>query len=313
MASRSGSGSGSGLNAALNSVLGSPLGSTVGDVLSALKPNAIRRLEHEIDDRIRKIPTHLNDYGYDDYGFHPDSLRQTAVASALLYRHYFRAETHGIEKVPDGRVLLICNHAGQLPFDGAMLSMALLLEAEPPRLARPMAEYWVSRLPFISSMATRTGALVGTRENCVHMLQRGECVMVFPEGVRGMNKLFSERYKLQRFGQGFLRLALETDTPIVPVGLVGSEEQQPGLFNLKRVAQALGMPALPITPTFPLLGPLGLLPLPVKYRFYFGDPLEFEGDHHDEDHVIQEKVDVVKASIDKMFERGLRERAGVFR
>ena len=128
-----------------------------------------------------------------------------------------------------------------------------------------------------------------------------------------MNKLYSQRYKLQRFGLGFLRLALETQTPIVPVSLVGSEEQQPGLVNLESVGRLLGMPALPITPTFPLLGPLGLLPLPVKYRFYFGEPLLFEGDPSDDDAVIQRHVDVVRKSIEEMFERGLRERRGVFR
>jgi 1-acyl-sn-glycerol-3-phosphate acyltransferase len=288
------------------------LGSVLGDLTGAFKPAAIRRLEQEIDERIRRIPTDLNEYGYDDYGFHPDWLRRTAVPSALLYRHYFRAETHGIDQIPEGRVLLICNHAGQLPFDGAMLAMALLLEAEPPRLGRPMAEYWVSRLPFISSMAARTGALVGTRENCVHMLNQGECVMVFPEGVRGMNKLFSDRYKLQRFGQGFLRLALETDTPIVPVGLVGSEEQQPGLANLTGVARALGMPALPITPTFPLLGPLGLLPLPTRYHFYFGAPLRFEGDASDDDLVIEAHIARVRRAMEGLLARGLRERRGVF-
>jgi 1-acyl-sn-glycerol-3-phosphate acyltransferase len=176
-----------------------------------------------------------------------------------------------------------------------------------------MAEYWVSRLPFVSEMAARTGALVGTPENCITMLEAGECVMVFPEGVRGMNKLYSERYKLQRFGQGFLRLALETDTPIVPVALVGSEEQNPGLANLTGVARMLGMPALPITPTFPLLGPAGLLPLPVKYHFYFGEPLRFEGDPSDEDAVIKGYVDVVRDEIGSMFERGLAERKGIFR
>ena len=304
--------SGSGLGSALSSAVGAAVGSAVGDLVSALKPAVIRNLEREIDARIRKIPTHLNEYGYDAYGFHPDWLRRAAVVSALMYRHYFRVETHGIEKIPAGRVLLICNHAGQLPFDGAMLSMALLLDAEPPRLARPMAEYWVSRLPFISRAAARTGALVGTRENCAHMLERGECVMVFPEGVRGMNKLFSERYKLQRFGQGFLRLALETQTPIVPVGLVGSEEQQPGIANLKRVAQMLGMPALPITPTFPLLGPLGLLPLPTRYRFYFGEPLWFEGDASDDDLVIARHIARVRRAIERLLARGLRERRGVF-
>ena len=162
-------------------------------------------------------------------------------------------------------------------------------------------------------LAARTGALVGTPENCVRMLEEGACVMVFPEGVRGMNKLYRERYRLQRFGLGFLRLALQTDTPIVPVALVGSEEQQPGIANLTRVARALGMPALPITPTFPLLGPLGLLPLPVRYHFYFGEPLRFEGDPSDEDAVIDWHVQRVRRSIEGLLERGLRERRGVFR
>jgi 1-acyl-sn-glycerol-3-phosphate acyltransferase len=128
-----------------------------------------------------------------------------------------------------------------------------------------------------------------------------------------MNKLYSERYKLQRFGLGFLRLALQTNTPIVPVSLVGSEEQQPGLANLKSIGKLVGMPALPITPTFPLLGPLGLFPLPVKYRFYFGEPLLVDGDPSDDDAAIQKHVDVVRASMEAMFERGLREREGIFR
>jgi 1-acyl-sn-glycerol-3-phosphate acyltransferase len=287
--------------------------STLTDLVGAFQPMAVRRLQEEIDERVDAIPVELNEYGFDRYGFHPDTFRQGALPSALLYRYYFRVENHDIDRVPPGRVLLICNHAGQLPFDGMMLSMSMLLEAEPPRVARPMAEYWVSRLPFVSEMAARMGSLVGTRENCIHMLEAGECVMVFPEGVRGMNKLYKERYELQRFGLGFLRLALATDTPIVPVALVGSEEQNPGLANLASVARLVGAPAAPITPTFPLLGPLGLLPLPVKYRFYFGEPLRFEGDPADEDAAIQKHVDVVKQSITDMFQRGLAEREGVFR
>ena len=286
--------------------------SILTDLFGAFKPMAVRKLEAEIDDRINKIPTKLNDYGFDDAGFHPDTLRRTGLGSALLYRYYFRVETHDIAHVPEGRVLLIANHAGQLPFDGAMLASAMLLDAEPPRVARGMAEYWVSQLPWVSVLAARTGALVGTRENCIHMLERGECVMAFPEGVRGMNKLYSERYKLQPFGQGFLRLALATDTPILPVGIIGSEEQQPGLFNLSRLAGLVGMPALPVTPTFPLLGPLGLFPMPVKYRIYFGEPLHFRGDPDDEDAVLERKVRRVRHAIEDLFERGLRERKGVF-
>jgi 1-acyl-sn-glycerol-3-phosphate acyltransferase len=221
-------------------------------------------------------------------------------------------ETVDIENVPKGPVLLVSNHAGQLPFDGMMLSAAMLLEAEPPRIARAMAEYWVSELPWVGVAASRTGSLVGTPQNCVAMLEAGECVMVFPEGVRGMNKLYKERYQLQQFGLGFMRLALETHTPVVPVSIVGSEEQQPGLANLEGLGRFFGMPALPITPTFPLLGPLGLWPLPVKYRIYFGEPLRLEGDPSDDDSRIEETVDIVRAAIARGLERGLTERKGIF-
>jgi 1-acyl-sn-glycerol-3-phosphate acyltransferase len=194
-----------------------------------------------------------------------------------------------------------------------MISSAMLLEAEPPRIVRAMAEYWVPQLPFVNVVAARGGVLVGTPENCVAMLEAGECVLAHPEGVRGMNKLFSKRYELQRFGLGFMRLALDTETPIVPVAVLGSEEQQPGLANLKGLGRLLGMPAFPITLGFPWLGPLGLLPLPVKYHIYFGEPLHFDGSPTDEDAVIQQKVDVVRKSITDMFTRGRGERRGVFR
>jgi len=285
---------------------------TLRDLIGAFLPLSVGKLEREIEDRLAKIPTRLNEYGYDGYGFHPDFAKRLLLPAALLYRYYFRVETHDVNRVPEGRVLLVCNHAGQLPFDGAMLSTAMVLEAEPPRICRPMGEYWIPRIPWFNVLAARSGAMVGTPTNCVSMLEDGEAVMVFPEGVRGMNKVYSQRYRLQRFGLGFLRLALETRTPVVPVALVGSEEQNPGLANLPGLGRLFGMPAFPITPTFPLLGPMGILPLPVKYRFYFGEPLLFDGDPNDEDVEIQEKVDVVRDAISEMLRRGLRERPGVF-
>jgi 1-acyl-sn-glycerol-3-phosphate acyltransferase len=284
----------------------------LNELVSSVTPLALRRLQGEIDERIAKVPVELNEYGFDPYGMQPEFVRSSILPAALAYRYYFRCETFDIDRVPEGRVLLIANHAGQLPFDGMMLSTAMLMEAHPPRIVRAMAEYWVSRLPFVSESAARTGAMVGTRENCIHMLNNGECVAAFPEGVRGMNKLYSQRYQLQRFGLGFLRLALQTDTPIVPVAIVGSEDQQPGFANLKGLGDMLGMPALPITLGFPWLGPLGLLPMPVKYRIYFGEPLHFEGDPSDEDAIVERKVAKVKKSITNMFARGLKERSGIF-
>jgi len=283
------------------------------DFAGAMLPLRARNLQTVIDDHLSRIPNKLNEYGYDAYGMNPVWMRRVLLPFALLYRYYFRVEVAGIEQLPEGRVLVIANHAGQLPFDGAMLALALLLEARPPRIARSMGEYWIPRLPWVSVLAARSGTLVGTPQNCIHMLENGECVLAFPEGVRGMNKLYSQRYRLQRFGSGFMRLALETDTPIVPVAIVGSEEQQPSFANLEGLAHMFGAPALPITLTFPWLGPLGLLPLPVKYRIYFGAPLRFEGEASDEDAVTDVKVEQVKAKIAGMLARGRREREGIFR
>ena len=282
------------------------------DLVGAFLPLSARGLEREIEERLRQVPNQLNEYGFDPYGLSLESARRMALPVALLYRHYFRVETFDIDRVPEGRVLLIANHAGQLPFDGAMLNVAMLLEAEPPRICRSMGEYFIPRLPWMGVAMVRVGAMVGTPENCVHMLENEECVVVFPEGARGMNKPYSERYRLQRMGLGFMRLALETATPIVPVAIVGSDDQQPGLANLTRVGRMLGLPSFPITVTFPLLGPLGILPLPVKYRMYFGEPLHFDGDAADDDAAIQEKVDVVKDSIEGMLANGIRERKGIF-
>jgi 1-acyl-sn-glycerol-3-phosphate acyltransferase len=275
-------------------------------------PESMRELDAQIGERLARIPTALNEYGVDRFGMEPRAMHSQLLFAALLYKHYFRVDARGFEHVPEGRVLLIGNHAGQLPFDAAMLAVAMLLEAEPPRLARGLGEYWIPRLPFVSAFATRGGNLVGTPENFRALIDADECVMVFPEGVRGMNKRFSERYRLQRFGTGFVRLALETRTPIVPVGIVGSEEQQPGLTNVKPLAKLLGMPAFPITPTFPLLGPLGLLPLPVKYRIRLGPPIRFAGSANEDDAAIAARVGEVRTAIDKLLEAGRRERKNPF-
>jgi len=284
----------------------------IARLLARALPDSVRELDAQIGERLARIPSTLNEYGVDRFGMEPRAAHSQLLFAALLYKHYFRVEARGFEHVPEGRVLLIANHAGQLPFDAAMLAVAMLLEAEPPRLARGLGEYWIPRLPFVSEMATRGGNLVGTPENFRALIDAEECVMVFPEGVRGMNKPYRERYRLQRFGTGFVRLALETSTPIVPVGIVGSEEQAPGLFDIKPLARLLGMPAFPITPTFPLLGPLGLLPLPVKYRINLGTPIRFSGSANEEDAAIEARVAEVKVAIDKLLQAGRRGRKNPF-
>src|SRR5260370_4702745 len=160
--------------------------------------------------------------------------------------------------------MLISNHSGQLPLDAAMVAVLFVGEGEPPRVVRAMVEKWAATLPFVAPCFARIGQVVGTPENCRRLLAAGETIMVFPEGVRGLNKTYDKRYQLQEFGTGFMRLALETQTPIVPVAVVGAEEQAPAFFDFKAAARLIGFPSLPITPT------LVPLPLPVKYHLWFG-------------------------------------------
>jgi 1-acyl-sn-glycerol-3-phosphate acyltransferase len=257
-----------------------------------------RELADQIDERMARLPTRLNEYGYDAFGLEPSALQSLLLPVALIYRHYFRVETTGIEQVPEGRVLLIGNHAGNtFAWDGAMLGMAMILEAEPPRLVRGMAEYYLPTIPFFNIFMIRSGSIVGTPHNCVQLLEREEAIMVFPEGQRGFVKTWRQRYQLQRFGLGFMRLALETRTPIVPVGIVGGEEQSPGLANLRSIGRWIGAPAFPITLTFPWLGAAGFLPLPVKFRLHFGAPMTFEGDPAEDDSAVEKKVEQVKDAL----------------
>ena len=284
----------------------------VARALSLAMPAVVGELADEIDAKLARIPTELNEYGFDPWGMSPETLRSSTLLTALLYRYWFRVAVEGIEHFPSGRMLLIANHAGQLPFDAAMLMCTSILEAEPPRVLRGMAEYWMPTLPFVGTIGHRIGSVVGTPKNCIDLLNREEAVIAFPEGVRGLNKLYAQRYRLQRFGLGFMRLALETRTPIVPAVVIGSEDQAPAIANLRPLARLLGAPAFPITLTFPLLGPLGVLPLPVKYRILIGSPMHFSGNPRDEDSVIEAKVQEVRDEMRGMIERGLRTRRSVF-
>jgi 1-acyl-sn-glycerol-3-phosphate acyltransferase len=276
-------------------------------------PGPLGRLAERIDARIARLPTRTNEYGYDPFGFEPGYARGLLIFMALVHQHYFRVETRGIERVPGGRVLLIGNHAGNtFAWDGAMLGMSVFLEAEPPRIVRGMAEYYLPTIPFFNVFMIRSGSIVGTPRNCVQLLEQEEAIMVFPEGERGFVKTWRERYRLQRFGLGFMRLALETRTPIVPVGIVGGEEQSPGLANVRSLGRLIGAPAFPITATFPWLGPFGFVPLPVKFRLHFGEPMRFEGDPGEDDAAVGRKVEQVKDRLRSLVAEARAARSGWF-
>lgn len=282
----------------------------------------IEKLDHakefvripELDDRIDRMQVELNSAGFDRWGLHPETIKKFAPVIYFLYKKYFRVEVAGIERVPQGRVLFIGNHGGQIPLDAMMAGLGFFMESEPPRIARAMVERWVPTVPFISSLFTRIGAMVGDPMNCRELLEHDQSVLVFPEGIRGSGKLFSQRYQLQRFGTGFMRLAIESKAPIVPVAIIGTEETYPSVYNFEALAKLIGAPYFPITPFFPLLGPLGLLPVPAKVTVRFGEPLYFEGDVNDTEESTREKVQKVKEVLQAEINEGLRLRGDdVFR
>ncbi|MFB6262688.1 MAG: lysophospholipid acyltransferase family protein [Bradymonadaceae bacterium] len=284
-----------------------------GELEERLEELFLEQIDDDVWERIRTLDAGQNEYGYDPFGFEPEFLKYVIPFAQFLYRTYFRTEAHGLDRIPDsGRVLLVANHTGQIPMDGLIVASACLLDRRPPRMARSMIERWAPEVPFASYFLARCGQVVGTRENCRLLLDRGGCILVFPEGVGGINKTFERAYELQEFGLGFMRLALENDTPIVPIGVVGGEEQMPAIWNVESVAKLLGMPSFPVTPTWPLLGPAGAIPLPTKYHVLVGDPMTFEGEPDDEDRTVRRKVDRVKSAIHDLIETGLRERRGVF-
>lgn len=263
----------------------------------------------DLDARVDSIRVFENEAGFEPFGFDRDTARWMLAVVAWLHRRYFRCIVKGIENVPEGRVLVIANHSGQIPIDGMMIGAALMLDAEPPRFPRSMVERWTVELPFVSTLFPRIGQVLGSPENARRLLQQEECIVVFPEGAKGISKPFKERYRLQPFGLGFMRLALETNTPIVPVSVVGAEEQYISLANWTKVGALMGMPAFPVIPQLFLGMPL---PLPTRYRISFGEPLRFEGDPDADDVVIESKVAVVRERIASMIAADRAARRSIF-
>jgi len=251
----------------------------------------------------------LNEFGYDPFGMSPGFIRKLIPVIRFIYRVYFRVQTRGTHFIPSqGRVIFVGNHGGQIPVDGLLVASAVALEADPPRILRSMVERWVPTLPFVSLFMARCGQILGDPANSRRLLEQEEAILVFPEGIKGISKTWRDRYRLQDFGGGFMRLALETKAPIVPVAITGLEEAVPALHNSRFLAKLFGTPSFPITPTFPWLLPFGILPYPLKIHVDFGEPMRFRGHPDEEDEVIDRKVDKVKDAIQGMLDERLARR-----
>ncbi|HEY1536362.1 MAG TPA: 1-acyl-sn-glycerol-3-phosphate acyltransferase [Polyangiaceae bacterium] len=254
---------------------------------------------------------------FDDFGLDPGFERRVQPAVEFLYKTYFRTSVEGIDNVPaEGRCIVVANHSGALPLDGPMLRAALRIEHAQKRDLRWLAEDFVYYLPFAGVFMNRVGAVRACPENAERLLEKESLVAVFPEGVHGIKKLFRERYHLQRFGRGgYIRLCLRMRAPIVPCAIIGAEESSPLLYRLEGLTELLGLPYFPITPTFPLFGPLGLMPAPTKSRMRFGEPIHLDsyGPEAADDHVLVGRLsERVRSSIQAMLDSGLRERRSVW-
>lgn len=214
----------------------------------------------------------------DEFGMDPLMVERITPFCNFLYHKYWRVKTTGIENVPDeGRALVVANHSGTLPYDGAMLAAAIFNEHPVRHDARFLVENFVYHMPMLGTLMYRIGGVRACPENAERLLSAGHLVIVFPEGVKGIGKYYKDRYKLQRFGRGgFIKLCINTKSPLIPVGIVGAEEIHPILFKSNSLAKTVGVPYIPITPTFPLLGLLGMIPLPSKWSIHFGKPVHFD-------------------------------------
>jgi 1-acyl-sn-glycerol-3-phosphate acyltransferase len=250
----------------------------------------------------------------DEMGRDPVYASRYAPFLDFLYKHYFRTRCDGIEHVPEaGRAILVANHSGALPYDALMLMRAVEREHPARRQVRPLLEDEVFHFPYLGTFLNRLGGVRACPENAEKLLSEDQLVAVFPEGVQGTGKLYRDRYRLQRFGRGgFVKLALRSGSPIIPVAIVGAEEATPMLARFSWLARAFGMPHLPITPLFPLLGPAGLLPLPSKWRVRFGAPIDLgsEGGAADADDrlLVARCADAIRDKVQTMIDDLLVER-----
>jgi 1-acyl-sn-glycerol-3-phosphate acyltransferase len=251
------------------------------------------------------------------WGLDPHFFEAVLPVFQILYQRYWRVEVAGIENLPEhGRALLVPNHSGQFPFDAAMISVAVYNNTPGHRLLRNLYGTWFARLPFAAMTLTRLGQVLATEENVIRLLGQGEIVAVFPEGYKGIGKLYHQRYQLARFGRGgFARVAIKARAPIIPVAVVGAEETYIALAQIPMAEKIFGYPMPPITPTWPWLGLLGAIPLPTKWSIEFGTPIEtadLPPNAEDNQALISQLSDQVRNTIQAMLYQRLADRRSIF-
>ena len=286
-----------------------------GGLLSRLKGVFSGRT---VKDELRRAQLRHRSEVVDEFGFDPKYVDLLSPLLTFLYETYFRVSMRGLANLPpSGRVLMVANHSGTFPLDAAMLMVGVHREHETHRMVRPLVENFVYHSPVLGTALRRIGGVRANFENAERLLERGRVAAVFPEGIQGISKSFRDRYKLQRFGRGgFVKLALKTRAPIIPVSIVGAEETYPLLHKVSWFSRSTGVPFLPVTPTFPLLGPLGLLPLPSKWIIQLGGPIyihESFGSGDWNNRILVNRVaEQVRSTIQTMVDESLKTRRSAF-
>ncbi len=242
-------------------------------------------------------------FGFDVFGLHPPSLASAARVAAPLYERYFRVESSGAEHIPpSGPVVLVANHGGVLPIDAVMLCLDVLRHTR--RIPRAITDHFVPRLPIASTLFARLGVVSGTRANVRHLLERGELIAIFPEGVTGPAKRYRDRYQIQSWRVGFAELAIRYSATVIPVAIVGAEESWPLLGKLG--ARVFGAPYLPI--------PASPVPLPARLRLHYGPPINFSypSSAADDPEVVAAAAASVRHELEGQLVVALALRTGVF-
>jgi len=275
-------------------------------------------VNYTVQSQLDVIKRHMSgDYETDEWGLDMDFVNAVLPFLTFMYKSYWRVETTGMDNVPyEGRGLLVANHSGTLPWDGAMIGTAVYHEHPMNRLVRSLYATWFPTVPFVSEVLVKGGQVLANVDNGTRLLQQNHLVAVFPEGYKGVSKLFKERYQLARFGRGgFVRMALASQAPIIPASVVGAEETYVVLHKSRTIARLIGFPFFPISITWPWLGPLGFIPLPTKWYIDFGTPIptdQYGPDAANNLALVSQLTDQVRNVVQEMIYARLSQRSSVF-
>lgn len=257
-------------------------------------------IEHLKFEKLEKALNERYLKNQDPWGLEPRRVLSDLKLLWPFYKFYFDVRLHGAEKIQDQPYMVVSNHTGQIPIDGLLICTAFSMELEKPKFLRPLVERFLTSMPFLGRWSNESGAVLGDRINCMNLLKRGESILVFPEGVKGIAKNSKDHYKLQRFSKGFLRMAIASKVAILPIAVVGAEDFYPYVFQLKKIAKFLNLPAFPLS--------LNLFPLPSPVDIYVGDPYLLPNTLHPEalDEELEPYLILLQKRIEELTQEGLK-------